>query len=194
MSGFSPPVDPRIIDHGRSEVRDPRAAHDRQPGAGRLPIGDRSIRVGAAVGGAIALLFAIASFAAQAPVSNAASPGAGGIAQVGSAERGRALFGVHCSICHSAEGIPAAFGSIGPDLTDLQSRPLIAGVVPNTPGNLARWLAYPQLVKADTAMPRLGLSAAQADDLAAFLVSQQGPTPENDIGAPPGDDPPPATD
>lgn len=137
-----------------------------------------SIQRGIVLGGAVGLLTLVVSLAGQTASSHAESPTAEPTAQDGSAERGRALFRFHCSVCHAAAGIPVAFGPIGPDLTDFPSRPLIAGVVPNTPGNLTRWLANPQSVKPDTAMPRLGLSAAQANDLAAFLLQQQGPPEE----------------
>ena len=138
-----------------------------------MSIGNGSIQRGIVLAGAVGFLLLVVSLAGQTASSHAESREAEPTAQDGSAERGRALFRFHCSVCHAAAGIPAAFGTIGPDLTDLASRPLIAGVVPNTPGNLARWLADPQWAKADTAMPRLGLSAAQASDLVAFLLPPQ---------------------
>lgn len=138
------------------------------------------------------VLLVAGSVADHTAASYAGSARAGPTAQDASAERGRTLFSVYCSTCHAAAGIPAAL-IIGPDLTDFQSRPLIAGVVPNTPDNLTRWLANPQSLKPDSNMPPPGLSATQANDLAAFLLPQQG-APEEEPGVPPADSPPSATD
>jgi cytochrome c oxidase subunit 2 len=103
--------------------------------------------------------------------------------QSGSAERGRTLFGSYCGACHRMQGISVATGVIGPDLTGWESQPLIAGVAPNTPQNLARWLTNPQTVKADAIMLPLGLTSAQVDDLVAFLLPPPppagDPTPED---------------
>jgi cytochrome c oxidase subunit 2 len=97
------------------------------------------------------------------------------LAQDEAADRGRALFGLYCSTCHAKAGAPSAFGAIGPDLTGFESQPLIASVAPNTAENLARWLANPQAVKRDAAMPPLGLSAAQISDIVAYLLPPQDP-------------------
>ena len=135
-----------------------------------------------------------ASPAGQAASSHAEALRARPTAQDGSAEHGRTLFSLYCYACHISAGVPSAFGTIGPDLSDFPSRQLIAGVVPNTPGNLVRWLSNPQSVKRDTAMPPLGLSAAQANDLVAFLLLSRGPTQDEEPGGPPVADPPSTTD
>src|SRR4051794_1928106 len=77
--------------------------------------------------------------------------------QDGSPERGQALFGQYCSICHTMDGRTGA-GLIGPDLADFASRSLIADAVPNTTDNLVRWIVNPPAVKRGTAMPQLGLT------------------------------------
>lgn len=74
-----------------------------------------------------------------------------------------------CATCHRVQGVPEARGSVGPDLSGIASRGVIAGGIPNTPENLERWIADPPAMKPGTAMPRLGLSDAEADDLVAFL-------------------------
>ncbi|HEY5087018.1 MAG TPA: cytochrome c oxidase subunit II, partial [Gemmatimonadaceae bacterium] len=52
-----------------------------------------------------------------------------------------------CAICHSIQGTDAQ-GRVGPDLTHLASRSRIAaGTLPNTPGNLAGWIANAQALK-----------------------------------------------
>jgi cytochrome c oxidase subunit 2 len=63
-----------------------------------------------------------------------------------------------------------SFGDIGPDLSHIASRnTLAAGVLRNTPENLAAWLRNPQKVKPGNHMPNLGLTDAQINDLVTFL-------------------------
>ena len=71
--------------------------------------------------------------------------------------RGREVFfgESYCVMCHSIEGTRAA-GIIGPNLTRIGSRTTIAaGVLENTPENLAAWLRDPQSVKPGNYMPTL---------------------------------------
>lgn len=79
-----------------------------------------------------------------------------------------------CIACHIVKGVEGAVGQVGPELSnigDTTARPQIAGVLENTPGNLRRWLANPQAVKPGTAMPNLGLTEAEVNDLVAFLTT-----------------------
>lgn len=73
-----------------------------------------------------------------------------------------------CAACHTIEGTTAQ-GVTGPPLTGFASQPQIAGVVENTPENLAAWLADPQAVKPGTLMPAPGLSQAQIEHVVAYL-------------------------
>lgn len=69
--------------------------------------------------------------------------------------RGREVFfgESYCVMCHSIEGTRAA-GIIGPNLTRIGSRTTIAaGVLENTPENLASWIRNPQAVKPGAQMP-----------------------------------------
>ena len=50
---------------------------------------------------------------------------------------------------------------------------MIAGVLPNTPENLVHWLRSPQAVVPGNAMPDVGLSDAQARDIAAYLYAER---------------------
>jgi cytochrome c1 len=75
-----------------------------------------------------------------------------------------------CVACHKVRGIDSV-GTAGPALDGFASRPMIAGVLPNTPENLKRWLLDPPSVKPGTAMPRITLTDAEADRLVAFLQS-----------------------
>ncbi|HVA88862.1 MAG TPA: cytochrome c oxidase subunit II [Chloroflexota bacterium] len=83
---------------------------------------------------------------------------------------GSALFGqITCSSCHAIYG--AHFqATIGPDLTHVGSREtLAAGLLANTPANMALWLHNPDALKPGVRMPNLKLSATQVQELTAYL-------------------------
>jgi cytochrome c1 len=87
------------------------------------------------------------------------------------AKVGRDLFlDKACAVCHKVRGIDSV-GTAGPALDGFASRPMIAGVLPNTPEQLKRWLLDPPGVKPGTAMPRITLTEAEAVRLVAFLQS-----------------------
>jgi cytochrome c oxidase subunit 2 len=74
-----------------------------------------------------------------------------------------------CASCHAIKGT-AATGKVGPDLTHFASRrQLGAGVADNTPENLHRWLANPQMVKPGVMMPDFKFSEDQVAELTAYL-------------------------
>lgn len=76
-----------------------------------------------------------------------------------------------CFACHNVDGTSAK-GTVGPDLTDFGSRTtLAAGMLANTPENLAAWLRDPQGVKPGALMPKLPLSDGDVEALIAFLHS-----------------------
>ncbi len=90
----------------------------------------------------------------------------------GSARRGRrwiAEFG--CGACHVLPGVYQAVGQVGPPLDDFAARHYIAGELVNTPDNLVAWLLDPRAIEPHTVMPRVGLSPAQALDVAAYLYT-----------------------
>jgi mono/diheme cytochrome c family protein len=88
------------------------------------------------------------------------------------AERGKsALHQYACSTCHVIPGIPATPAPVGPPLAGIARRAFIAGVLPNTPANMQRWLREPQKIDPRTAMPDLGLSERDAADVAAYLAT-----------------------
>lgn len=76
-----------------------------------------------------------------------------------------------CGSCHVVPGVPAADGRIGPTLAGFGSRSYIAGEAPNGPATLPRFLQSPPAVVPNTTMPALGVSAADARDMAAYLLS-----------------------
>jgi cytochrome c oxidase subunit II len=76
-----------------------------------------------------------------------------------------------CVSCHAIRGTAAA-GTAGPDLTHVASRATIgAGVLPNDVARMRAWLVDPQRYKPGSLMPRVPLSDADLDALAAYLVS-----------------------
>ncbi len=88
------------------------------------------------------------------------------------AQRGReTFFQSACVGCHAIQGTKAQ-GKAGPDLTHIGSRrTLAAGLLDNTPENMARWIANPQEIKPGNKMPNQNLSQEQVDALVAYLQS-----------------------
>ena len=88
----------------------------------------------------------------------------------GDAERGRALLQQYgCSGCHRIPGVRAATGIIGPSLDRLGRRVYIAGVLVNTPSELARWIRAPDAIKPGTDMPNAQVTERDATDMVAYL-------------------------
>jgi cytochrome c2 len=92
----------------------------------------------------------------------------------GEPQRGReAISKYGCGSCHSITGVAGAHGLVGPPLTGIASRTYVAGVLPNTPENIVRWIVNPKDVDPKTAMPELGVNQKEATDIAAYLYSTQ---------------------
>jgi cytochrome c len=90
----------------------------------------------------------------------------------GSADAGRTAIVRHgCGACHMIPGIQRAEGRVAPPLNAFGDRAYVAGVVANTPDDLIRWLRDPPAVNPGTAMPNLGLTEAEARDIAAYLYT-----------------------
>jgi cytochrome c oxidase subunit 2 len=74
-----------------------------------------------------------------------------------------------CAGCHTVRGTPAR-GELGPDLTHVMSRPMLAaGTFANTPANLEAWLKAPGSMKPGTTMPASQLSAPDLKALVAWI-------------------------
>jgi cytochrome c oxidase subunit 2 len=74
-----------------------------------------------------------------------------------------------CVNCHAVAGT-AANQSVGPDLTHIAGREMLAGeAAPNTPQELFRWLKDPNAIKPDSHMPDFKLSDTEAHQLVAYL-------------------------
>ena len=92
----------------------------------------------------------------------------------GDPARGRQLIVAYgCGACHHAPGVPGAVGAVGPSFDGFGTRAFIVGRLRNEPAGVIRWIRTPQAVRPGTLMPDLGVSEADAHDLAAYLYTQQ---------------------
>jgi len=92
----------------------------------------------------------------------------------GVAERGRSVLEVNrygCAACHVIPGVTGARGLVGPPLNAMGLRGYIAGRLPNKPENMIHWIAHPQSVDPQTAMPETGISEDDARHVAAYLYT-----------------------
>lgn len=90
----------------------------------------------------------------------------------GHPERGRVLLRYYgCGSCHTIPGVAGAQATVGPPLTGIARRAYVAGVLPNTPDNLERWILDPQGVDPKTAMPATGVKPGDINDIAAYLYT-----------------------
>ena len=76
-----------------------------------------------------------------------------------------------CQTCHTIPGVVGADGLVGPPLAGIASRSYIAGVLPNAPENMLRWIQDPKGVDAKTAMPNTGVTPSDARHIAAYLYT-----------------------
>jgi cytochrome c oxidase subunit 2 len=109
--------------------------------------------------------------------ANAVQP-TGGAAQQGATAFNDATRGL-CFSCHTIRGTDAR-GTIGPDLTHVGSRRMIAaGVLDNTPQNMQRWIQHSQDIKPGSKMGRpvgnefqnLSVTDTDASAIAAYVFS-----------------------
>ncbi len=81
-----------------------------------------------------------------------------------------------CIGCHTMEGVSA--GTIGPNLTHVGSRGTIgAGLIPNTPENMAEWIRNTEAIKPGTVMAQTMRNVKMSDSdlraLVAYLESRK---------------------
>ena len=88
------------------------------------------------------------------------------------AAHGREVFLTHtCVMCHTVRGT-SANSHIGPDLTHVASRSMIAaGTLKNDRGNLTGWVANAQSIKPGCRMPPNPMPASDLNDLITYLES-----------------------
>jgi cytochrome c len=88
----------------------------------------------------------------------------------GDAQRGKALLQQYgCGACHRIPGVTDARGSSGPPLDRLGRRVFVAGVLANSPSELARWIRAPEAIKPGTGMPNAHVTEQDARDMVAYL-------------------------
>ena len=87
------------------------------------------------------------------------------------AEEGAKIFANSpCTTCHRIDGVSK--GYMGPDLSHFGTRTTLgAGILANTPQNVAKWVTDPEAIKPGAQMPKLGISGDQLNDLVAYLES-----------------------
>jgi cytochrome c oxidase subunit 2 len=79
------------------------------------------------------------------------------------------VFATKCAQCYALQGTGAT-SDVGPDLTHLASRrTLAAGVLQNTPDNLANWIITPRSFKPGAKMPPIQLDKASLQAIVAYL-------------------------
>jgi cytochrome c2 len=77
-----------------------------------------------------------------------------------------------CAGCHEIPGVPGAQGLTGPSLRDAAQRIYVAGVLPNSPETLVRFIVDPRAQVPRSAMPITGIDESGARDIVAFLHTQ----------------------
>lgn len=76
-----------------------------------------------------------------------------------------------CNMCHAISGTDA-YASVGPDLSHVASRRMLAaGALPNTREALRSWLENPQRLKPGNHMPVVQLNDRELDALVAYIGS-----------------------
>jgi cytochrome c oxidase subunit 2 len=91
-------------------------------------------------------------------------------------EAGRKVFvEAGCGSCHALRGVSDPPPGLAPDLTHVGSRPSLgAGLLPNSVGTIAAWIAGSQSIKPGNAMPSFdALTGAELTAVAEFLAAQE---------------------
>jgi cytochrome c len=88
-------------------------------------------------------------------------------------QRGVKLAGQYgCNVCHVVPGVDGPHGSLGPSLAKIGSQGTIAaGAVPVSADVLSRYIRNPQSVNQESAMPPVDMPEADANDIAAYLLT-----------------------
>jgi putative membrane protein len=74
-----------------------------------------------------------------------------------------------CPSCHVIPGVKGAEGVVGPPLTAVSRRTYLAGRIANTPENMTRWIMNPKEIDDKTAMPVMGISRDNAQEIVRYL-------------------------
>jgi cytochrome c oxidase subunit II len=80
-----------------------------------------------------------------------------------------------CIACHTVRGVPTMQATLGPNLTHVGSRTTIAaGLYPNDPQHLARWIKNANEMKAGVAMPTFGIGEYDPVNLKGTVKNTTG--------------------
>ena len=114
---------------------------------------------------------ALALAAGHATQDSSKHPSSGSAPTV-SAKRGKvALLQYGCATCHDIPGVVGADAPVGPPLAHMARRGAIAGLLTNDVEHMVAWIREPQRWHPGSAMPDLGVSEADARDMASYLYS-----------------------
>jgi len=72
-----------------------------------------------------------------------------------------------CTACHTIEGVST--GTVGPNLTHISGQPYDS--FPNDAEFIKQWTNDPQAAKPGTAMPKLGLSDEELNNVVSYLAT-----------------------
>jgi mono/diheme cytochrome c family protein len=90
----------------------------------------------------------------------------------GDPARGKELLAaLGCRSCHIIPGVRGPGGDVGPPLTRWAERQFISGRLVNVPTELRAWVLNPPAIDPGTAMPAVGATATQAEDMIAYLYT-----------------------
>jgi len=78
---------------------------------------------------------------------------------------------LECGACHVIPGVSGARGQVGPPLDQYGRRVYIAGKFPRDEALLARWIADAPSLSPGTAMPKIGMTQAEARAISVYLLS-----------------------
>jgi cytochrome c1 len=78
-----------------------------------------------------------------------------------------------CTTCHRIPGMVGSATYVGPPLHGVAGRTYLAGRLPNSRENMARWIRDPKSVSPTTLMPDLGVTEQHARDMVAYLYSME---------------------
>ncbi|HEX6512046.1 MAG TPA: c-type cytochrome [Chloroflexota bacterium] len=88
----------------------------------------------------------------------------------GDAQAGQQVFETKgCTGCHTIDSIASARGTVGPNLTHIASQPYDS--FPNDDQFLKQWINDPQAAKPGTAMPKLGLTDDELNNVVTYLLT-----------------------
>jgi cytochrome c len=121
---------------------------------------------------AVAAMLCIVPLAAACSGANEANAREAAAMTGGDPARGPQLMCKYgCQACHTVPGVVGANGLVGPPLGGIASRSYIAGVLPNAPDNMLRWIRDPKAVDPLTAMPNTGVTQSDARHIVAYLYT-----------------------